>query len=286
MIKSILTTVILSLCTITSWCVETEDIKKKKTLVFPANLSTNEQPKKSLMEAQFQRVPIVEDVFVPKGQWIFGGTISYSEHENDKYKFIIIEDWSGKGYNIRPTLFAGYAFANNTVAGFRLEYDRSLLEINSLDLNLGDDLSFSIDNAYNLRQTVTASIFIRNYISLFKSRRFGLFNDVQISVGGGRGKLTTGNGETLKGTYEEISKFHIGIMPGLSVFATDNVALEVSVGVLGFTSTWIKQVTNQVYEGTRNSNNGSFKINLFSIKLGISFYFNNKRFVTNQYKNR
>lgn len=282
MVKAILSTVILSLFAIQAWCTELDSIQQKKIVTVPANLE--EQPKKSLMEAQFQRVPAMEDVFVPKGQWIFGGTISYSEHENDKYKFIVIENWSGKGYNIRPTLFAGYAFANNTVAGFRLEYERSLLEINTLDINLGDDLNFNIDGAYNLRQTVTASIFMRNYLSLFKSRRFGLFNDVQISVGGGRGKATSGTGETLKGTYEEITKFNVGIMPGLAVFATDNVALEVSVGVLGFTSTWTKQVTNQVYEGSRNSNNGSFKINIFSIKIGISFYFNNKRFVTNQYK--
>ncbi|MEG1634869.1 MAG: hypothetical protein RR277_02970 [Rikenellaceae bacterium] len=285
MIKSIVSAVLLSLLATNVWCADDDNsIQKKKTITIPDNLE--EQPKKSLMEAQFQRVPPMQDVFVPKGQWLFGGTISYSEHENDKYKFIIIEDWSGKGYNVRPTLFAGYAFANNTVAGFRLEYERSLLEINSLNLNLGDDLNFDIDNAYTLRQTVTASVFMRNYLSLFKSRRFGLFNDVQISVGGGRGKLTSGKGETLKGTYEEITKFNVGIMPGLAVFATDNVALEVSIGVLGFTSTWIKQVTNQVYEGTRNSNNGSFKINIFSIKIGLSFYFNNKRFVTNKYRGR
>lgn len=285
MIKLILTAAMLSLLPLTGRCAEADSLRKKKEIVVPVN-HLEKKPKKTFMEAQFQRVPSEPHVFVPKGQWMFGSTISYSEHENDKYKFIIIEDWSGRGYNIRPTLFAGYAFANNTVAGFRLEYDRSLLEIKSLDLNLGDDLSFSVDHAYSLRQTITASVFMRNYISLFKSRQFGLFNDVQVSVGGGRGKLTTGTGEALEGTYEEITKFHVGIMPGLSVFATDNVALEMSVGVLGFTSTWTKQVTNQVYEGKRNTNNGSFKINLFSIKLGISFYFNNKGFVTSQYKKR
>ena len=32
------------------------------------------------------------NVFVPKGQWIFGGTASYSTHDNDKYKLLLLED--------------------------------------------------------------------------------------------------------------------------------------------------------------------------------------------------
>lgn len=217
-----------------------------------------------------------QTTFVPKGQWLLGTTFSYSQHSNDNYKFVVIENWNGTGYNLAPTIFGGYAFKNNAIAGFRMTYNRSLLDIGTLDLNISDDLNFDINDAYNLQHTFMGTIFLRNYISLFRSKRFGLFNDTQLSYGGGSGKIITGNGENLKGTYEKIQKFHIGIVPGISAFITDNVAVEVSVGVLGFGTTWVKQVTNQVYEGSRVSSKGTFKIDLFSIKLGLSFYLNNK----------
>lgn len=28
---------------------------------------------------------------VPRGQWVFGGTMSYSTHSNDKYTFLMVE---------------------------------------------------------------------------------------------------------------------------------------------------------------------------------------------------
>ncbi len=33
----------------------------------------------------------VNNLFVPKGQWIFGGTASYSTHTNEGYQFLVVE---------------------------------------------------------------------------------------------------------------------------------------------------------------------------------------------------
>jgi hypothetical protein len=38
--------------------------------------------------------------FVPKGQWIFGGTASYSTHTNKNYKLLIITDIDSDGYTV------------------------------------------------------------------------------------------------------------------------------------------------------------------------------------------
>ena len=38
------------------------------------------------------------NLFVPKGQWVFGGTASYSTHTNDNYKFLVVEGIDSKGY--------------------------------------------------------------------------------------------------------------------------------------------------------------------------------------------
>ena len=64
----------------------------------------------------------------------------------------------------------------------------------------------------------------------------------------------------------------IGISPGLVAFATNNVAFEVNVGVMGLSYTRTRQVHNQVTVGKRTSSLMNFKVNILSIGLGISLY--------------
>ena len=64
----------------------------------------------------------------------------------------------------------------------------------------------------------------------------------------------------------------IGFAPGLTAFVTDWSAVEVSVGVMGFDFKWVDQKTNQVEQGKRRVSSGDFKINLFSINIGMTFY--------------
>jgi hypothetical protein len=52
----------------------------------------------------------------------------------------------------------------------------------------------------------------------------------------------------------------------------DNAAFEVSVGVLGFDTQKVKQVTNQVEYSEMKSSGANFKINLLSVNFGMSFY--------------
>ena len=65
----------------------------------------------------------------------------------------------------------------------------------------------------------------------------------------------------------------IGMAPGLTAFITNFAAVEVSVGVLGFNMKWTDQTTDQIDKGSRRSSSANFKIDLFSINLGMNFYF-------------
>lgn len=58
----------------------------------------------------------------------------------------------------------------------------------------------------------------------------------------------------------------------MTAFITNWAAAEVSVGVMGFDFKWTDQKTNQVETGKRRVSSGNFKINLFSINLGMTFY--------------
>jgi len=62
------------------------------------------------------------------------------------------------------------------------------------------------------------------------------------------------------------------VSPGLIAFATNDVAIEVNVGVMGISYTDVDQVHNQVEVGSRRTSSMNFKVNLLSIGLGVSFY--------------
>ena len=84
--------------------------------------------------------------------------------------------------------------------------------------------------------------------------------------------VLSGSGEAVTGTYQDIFEFQLGLAPGLAAFISNDVAVEVSVGVLGFNYKTIKQTTNQVYEGSYKKNAANFKVDIFSISLGVAFY--------------
>lgn len=113
---------------------------------------------------------------------------------------------------------------------------------------------------------------MRNYFSLGKSKRFGFFNEVQLQLGGGQTKLTTGVGTTLSGYYERNFSAEIGLSPGMCIFLNDYSAIEVNVGVLGFKMTDTHTYADQIYESSRSSKFANFRINLFSISFGVTFY--------------
>ncbi len=212
-------------------------------------------------------------LFVPKGQWVFGGTASYSTHSNDNYSFLIVEGVNSRGHTFRVSPMIGYALHDNMIIGGRFIYDRTLLRVDKARVSVGDEESgvdIGIDQYYVLEHTYTGAVFWRQYIPLGGSRRFAIFTDMQFAAGGTQGKFAMD--QPVKGTYETGYKLSLGVLPGLVAFATNNMAIEVSVGVMGFNYSNTKQVHNRVEVGKRSSSNMNFKVNIFSIGLGMAFY--------------
>ncbi len=210
-------------------------------------------------------------VFVPKGQWIFGGTASYSSHDNDNYKFLVIEGINSTGYNFKVSPMISYAFKDNMAAGARVGYERSLLKLDNAEVHI-DEVNLTVSDYYRLAHSYSGIAIYRYYITLGHSKRFALYNEMQLALGGGQAKLVSGTGATLTGTYEKTFNCSVGMSPGMVAFINNNVAVEVNVGVLGFKYARTRQVTDQVYVGYRKSSQMNFKVNIFSIALGIAFY--------------
>lgn len=210
--------------------------------------------------------------FVPRGQWITGLNVSYSQSHQDNYQFLIIENLSGETYTFKVSPMLMFAFRNNLAAGGRFAYSRSKNKIDAASFVLGSDTGYDVDHLYSISQEYFGTAAFRNYISLGNSQRFGFFNEVQLQLGGGQSKIVNGSGDDLTGTYETNLKLNVGLTPGIIMFLSNYSALEVSIGVLGFSYTRTKSVTDQIYLADRNSRSANFRINLFSVSFGVAFY--------------
>ena len=208
--------------------------------------------------------------FVPRGQWIFGASASYSTHTNKDYTFLVIEDINSDGYTFKVTPLIAYAIRDNMAIGVKFIYSRSLLRIDSGSIKLGSDIDLGVDFYNALQHNYSGAFIWRQYIPLGQNKRFALFNETSLTLGGGQSRFAADS--PIRGTYETNFSASIGISPGLVAFATNNVAFEVNVGVMGLSYTRTRQVHNQVTVGKRTSSLMNFKVNILSIGLGISIY--------------
>lgn len=210
--------------------------------------------------------------FIPKGQWISGVSVNYSQSDQDDYNFLVIEKWKGDAYTFKISPMVMYSFKDDLAAGMRLAYARSLTRINTADFVFGADSEYNLDNLYNLSHTFYSTALFRYYFSLGTSTRFGMFNEVQLQYGYGQSKLATGSGDEISGTYSTTNSINIGLTPGLIAFLNNYSAIEVNIGVLGFNYSSTRATTDQIYVGKRYNSSANFKINLFSITFGVVFY--------------
>ena len=218
--------------------------------------------------------------FVPEGQWIFGGTASYSLHHNDNFSIIVINDVDSEGYTVNLSPMIAYAPWKNMSVGVRFTYGRSLLNIDNADLSVGDGetgVNLNVDVYHKLKHSYTGTLFWRPYIPLGHSNRFAIFAEVQLNLSGAQGRIVTTDGkvdglQNYRGSYSDSFGASIALQPGIVAFVTNNSAIELSIGVFGVGYDRINQEFNRVEESTYNSSNMNFKVNLLSIGFGMSFY--------------
>ena len=210
--------------------------------------------------------------FVPKGAWVAGVSVSYSQSDQDNYQFLIFEKINGDSYTFKVSPTVMFCFKDNLTAGGRFSYSRQRTRLNTADIVLDSETDYDMSNLYSISHSYLGTALFRNYISLGRSTRFGLFTEVQLQMGGGQSKLCNGAGNDLTGTYERNFQFNGGVAPDLSVFLNNYSATEVNVGVLGFNYNHTRSVTDQIYIANRHTQQANFKINLFSITFGVMFY--------------
>lgn len=167
--------------------------------------------------------------FVPKGQWIVGSSVSYSEHNEQNYQFLIVDGFNSDGYMFKISPMFCYALKDNLAAGGRFSYGRSLTKLDGVTLNLDDDTHFDVNDLYQLKHSYSVIGILRNYINMGTSKRFALFAETRLEVGGSQSKMVTKNGGTLTGTYSTTADFGLGVAPGIVAFINNYTADRKSV---------------------------------------------------------
>ena len=231
-------------------------------------------------EARRHRGFSTSQTFVPKGQWIFGGSASYSTHDNETYKFLIIEDISSTGYTVKVSPMIAYSPKDNMAVGARFIYGRSMLGIDNAGLKFGDEesgVNIKVDYYHQVRQDYSGALFWRQYIPMGRSNRFAIITEIQLCFSGGQSALVAEDGvldgfQKYRGTYATHFGTSVGLQPGIVAFATNNMAFEISIGVFGISYDHTKQTHNRVEVGEVKTSMMNFKVNLLSIGFGVSFY--------------
>lgn len=210
-------------------------------------------------------------VFMPKGQFIFGGTVSYQDFKFYDFDFLILDQMNLSAFTFKVSPNVYYSFGQNMAIGVRFSYQRTMAKVDEVNLSISEDLTFGIKDFYTIQHTYMGSVAFRYYMPIGNSKRFGLFADAMLSGGAGQGKMTTGKGESISGTFQDILEVGIDVVPGIVVFMSNEVAVEASVGILGLTYRKVSQTRNQIYEGSFETSSANFKINFLSIGLGVNF---------------
>ncbi len=253
-------------------------------LTIPTVLSAAEDPlkldfatKSKLSETEFRRrnrgMVQMSNIFVSEGQWVVGGTASYTTHLNSDYNFLVIEDIASEGYNVKVSPLLAYIIRDNLSLGARFEYGRTLMRVDNASLSVGDPdtgIDLSVTDVYTISQSFQGMLTGRQYVPLGHSKRFALFTELRLGIGGSRSKYAFDS--PVQGIYSKSVDASLSVAPGIVAFATNRVAFEVTVGALGISYSHVDQLQNQVYESEYDSSSMSFMVNLFSIGLGVAFY--------------
>jgi hypothetical protein len=218
-------------------------------------------------EREIEQIP-----FIPKGQWITGVSVSYSQSNQDNYQFLVLEKLNGDTYSFKVSPMLMYAFQDNMAAGGRFAYSRQRTSLNNASIVLDSETSYDVDHLYVISHNYYGTAAYRYYMSLGSNTRFGMFAEGQLQLGGGQSKIENGTDYDLTGTFERNFSVDVGLAPGLVMFLNNYSAIEVNVGVLGYSYTHTRSVTDQIYIANRSMKSANFRINLFSITFGCTFY--------------
>ncbi len=199
---------------------------------------------------------------LPKGSGFLTPTFSLkqSSSTNNQMLGVQIDDSYKLDYSINFNW--GYFIKKDFSLGLQVSYNNS-----REDLTYYPNGIYTVSNYYANMIYLTPNI--RNY---FGKGRFKAFAQTNLGFAYGQGiKRTYADDNDTKTDYSTM-EFTVAVQPGVAVFVADFMTVELSINLIGFTSTYEKSVFNDTSESLNKSNRVDFDINVLSMHIGIGFY--------------
>lgn len=225
-------------------------------------------------------IGISSSTFIPKGTIGFGATFSYNTYDiGNTADDLGLSTLFGMVNNMHGNVVTGgvsphvsYFIIDNLSVGGRFNFDRTKLDVGNASLSLTPDMSFGVNDFHYLKDAYSGALFARYFIPFGSSKRFAMFTELRATGGYAQSETYKLTDLDKNGTYQDIYNFEIGIIPGITAFVTNEVSLEVSVGLVGLDYQKIVQHTNNVGTSVMERSGANFRVNLLQISLGISCY--------------
>lgn len=212
-------------------------------------------------------------LFIPKGGWSFGLTASYGEFSTSELEmFSLVSDFnfSGHSFSIKP--YVSYFIRNNMSVGLRLAYTSSKATVESLKVDIDEDMNFNLSDIMYRNESYTAAFFFRQYVGMARRGRFGIFNEVELAFASGNADFRRPYAGEPKVTHTTYMETQLNFSPGVSVFIMKNVNFNVSFGVFGFHLRNERQYVDGEKSGNRFTSGANFRFNIFNIAFGIAVH--------------
>ena len=212
-------------------------------------------------------------LYVPKGQWSFGLTVSYGNlSTKDLEIFDLLSDINigAHAFRIRPYL--QYTVRNNLAVGMRFGYYNARGNVDSFKVDIDEDMNFSLHDIGYKAESYTGAVFASQYIGLSRHGRFGIYNEIELAFGSGSSDFKRPYGGNLRTTHTTWTEAQLNFSPGVQMFIMKNVSFHISFGVFGFNVKKERQTEDGKDTGNRLSSGASFRFNLFNINFGIGVH--------------
>ncbi|WP_312343079.1 outer membrane beta-barrel protein [Chryseobacterium binzhouense] len=183
---------------------------------------------------------------IAKGTTYVSGVVSYSSTEDNN------EDRKIDNFSVVPTV--GYFVAPNLAIGAGLGY-----------MSASDKTTYN--NGYE-KESISAFVaepFVRKYWTL--SEKLYIFGQLSVPMEFGNGKYEETDNNISTSEKVNYNSFGVSVKPGLDYFLNKNWTIEATIGEFGYNT------TKWDFEGSKNTNNFNFGLNLANVGIGVKYVF-------------
>lgn len=198
-----------------------------------------------------------------------GLAFSVSDRQMTNANYLLQKVLDGQRLGFDISLRGGYYTGNYGMLGAAVNYNQT--EFNGLVLKDTDTIqSSSMTRGYSFTP------YFRSSVPLTANERLSFYTQIGLTFGNTttltRSEKTI---DDISKSYSEAFHFRVGLSPGITFFAMENFAFEVQLNLLGYDLTITDKTVDGVDESRVIRQNVDFEIDLFSLDLGLAYYFGN-----------